>query len=845
MKRVYVNIFFLTSLLLALLAAHACAVAGETTLRPNQLLTAEENRWLAGHPVIKIAPDPHFPPIEWIDEDGVFRGLAADMVRKVEQVLGITFRIVDLKTWDNVLRQIQKKQVDVLSAASPSRKRREYLRFTKPHIVLAGMIFTRKDMTGTYDMKKLRGKRITVVSGYVWQDYLNNDYPDIALIPAKSVAAGLKMVSFGAADAMIGDLATATYYLQKEGITNLRVAGKSGYFTYLSFAIRKDWPILQSILQKAVAAIPQDETRAILDKWIKLDQDSIVDTKYFWIGLSVILLSIVLLFLGAFAWNRSLRKLVNAKTAALSRELRERTKAEKLLRESEERFRSISANALDGIIMIDPTGKVSFWNRAAEEIFGYSSREALGQDLHVLLAPHRYHSTYHEAFDNFVRTGQGDALGKTLELTALRKDGSEFPIELSVSAMNLQGNRHAVGLVRDITDRKRGEEEKKKLETQLRQSQKMQAIGTLAGGLAHDFNNILTAVIGYGELAIYTKEDRVEFTENVQKILHAAGRAQRLVTKLLTFSRKAEVDFKPLDLDRHIHHALDILKGTIPKMITIETDFSDQSKTINADAGQIEQVMLNLGINAADAMPEGGRLRYETEVVDFGPDYGPKPPELASGPHAVLRVLDNGKGMDQATIDHIFEPFFTTKEIGRGTGLGLSIVFGIVKAHQGHISCYSHPDQGTLFTVYFPLHIQGEAGSEDRLDTEMGDYRGKECILVVDDEEAIRDMTRQLLSENGYNPMYATNGEEALAIYRDHGGDIALVVLDLGMPGMGGFACLKELLALDPEVKVLVASGYSHQESVGNILSQGASDFIAKPYNTRKFLRAIRCILEQ
>ena len=703
----------------------------------------------------------------------------------------------------------------------------------------------RKDAGSDYNLKKLRGKRITVVSGYVWQDYITNDYPEIAFIPANSVADGLKMVSFGKADAMIGDMATATYYLQREGITNLQVAGETGYFTYSCFGVRKDWPILHSILEKAVAAIPQEENQAILDQWIKLEQKTLLDSKYFWVGLTVIVLTIFLLFLGVFAWNASLRRLVGAKTAELSRELRERIKTENLLRESEEKFRGISANAQDGIIMIDPEGKISFWNRAAQEMFGYTSQEALGRELHLLLAPASYHQAYLKAFEHFTRTGRGKALGNTLELTALRKDGTEFPVELSVAAMNLRGGWHAVGVVRDVSDRKKDEYEKKKLEEQLRHSQKMQAIGTLAGGLAHDFNNILTAVIGYGELALRNKEDSQSYAENLDKILIAAERARGLVSKLLTFSRKAEVDIKPLDLDQRIRMALEILHGTLPKMIKMETSFSGPGKIINADAGQIEQIILNLGINAADAMPQGGVLRFETDVVDFSQEKQFKPPDLAPSPHAVLRVIDSGSGMDRETMEHIFEPFFTTKGIGKGTGLGLSIVFGILKAHGGHITCYSHPGQGTCFTLYFPLLQQAESRPLEKPDPSKEAFQGHEGIMVVDDEEAIRDMIRQLLSENGYTPLFASSGEEALELYRERGGEIDLVLLDIGMPGMGGHACMKKLLEINPGIKVVVASGYSHQESIRNILAEGAKEFIAKPYRGKQLLQAIRHSLDQ
>jgi two-component system cell cycle sensor histidine kinase/response regulator CckA len=402
----------------------------------------------------------------------------------------------------------------------------------------------------------------------------------------------------------------------------------------------------------------------------------------------------------------------------------------------------------------------------------------------------------------------------------------------------------AIESIRDVTDIRRAEEEKAKLQVQLQQSQKMEAIGTLAGGIAHDFNNILAAVMGYAELALDNARAGRPSPGELEQVLEAAERAKSLVQQILTFSRKVEAQSQPMDLNYVVLHVAGMLERTIPKMIEIELILSEDLRALQGDATQLEQVLINLATNAVDAMPDGGQLLIETQDVFLGDEYCRVHMGVEPGQYVWLRVSDTGVGMDQQTINQIYDPFFTTKEVGRGTGLGLASVYGIVKDHGGHISCYSEVGSGTIFNIYLPALETGASDLEKVAQIEKEITGGDETILVVDDEEPILEVARDLLERHGYTVIQASRGEEALEIFRERGGDIRLIILDLGMPGMGGHKTLKALLELDPRVKVVIASGYSVNGRVKDSLAAGAAGYIGKPYRLHDLLHKVREVLD-
>ena len=348
--------------------------------------------------------------------------------------------------------------------------------------------------------------------------------------------------------------------------------------------------------------------------------------------------------------------------------------------------------------------------------------------------------------------------------------------------------------------------ETKSLRAQLYQAQKMEAIGTLAGGIAHDFNNLLTVVTGYGELLLAAKKPGDSEYEDLQKICSAGRRGAELVRGLLTLGRKAQSKPAPLNLNRSVEQSTMLLERTIVKMLEIEVILEEDLAIIHADPTQMDQILMNLAVNARDAMPRGGRLTIETKNVVLDKEYCRSQVEAREGPHVMLRVTDTGLGMDEETRERIFEPFFSTKDPGRGTGLGLAMVFGIVKQHGGHITCESQPGHGTTFRIYFPVS-EGEPAQVDVSD-DLAQLTGSETILLVDDEEPVRNLGQRILVPAGYTVLTATNGREALDLYVREKDSIDLVILDLVMPEMDGRSCYEALQLIDPEIKIILTSGY-------------------------------------
>jgi PAS domain S-box-containing protein len=400
-----------------------------------------------------------------------------------------------------------------------------------------------------------------------------------------------------------------------------------------------------------------------------------------------------------------------------------------------------------------------------------------------------------------------------------------------------------VGTIMDITERKRMEQDRDKLRTRLFQAQKMETLGILAGGIAHDFNNLLQIMGGNLQLLLQKNQGHPDIVR-LKTLEKNVDRAAQLVRQLLLFCRKAEIRMKRMDLNLEIRETAELLKRTLPKMIAVVLQLAERLWPIQADPVQIEQVLLNLGSNAADAMPDGGRLVIETVNVVLDPEFAKTYLDLKPGPYVLMSVSDTGCGMDKTVLERIFEPFFTTKEIGKGTGLGLSTAYGIIKEHGGHILCYSEPNLGTTFKIYWPALSNGDA-LENSAVPAHGEHRGcSETILVVDDEAAILELASEVLTSCGYTVLTAASAEEALAVYAGKARSIDLVILDLNMPGMGGRQGLEELLGLDPGARVLIASGYSDAKQIQAILEAGALGFIGKPYQLAELTAKMREVLD-
>ncbi len=520
-------------------------------------------------------------------------------------------------------------------------------------------------------------------------------------------------------------------------------------------------------------------------------------------------------------------------------DITERIKAESSLQESEERYRHTFEASPDAIIITDLEDMtLREVNPGFTALSGYRRDEVLGRRLPDLgLLPQR------EEFIRATRLLKEQGRLDDFEFTFRTKDGQLRHALASSRPLTYEGRRCLVSIVKDITPLKEAEQEKLRLEAQLMQARKLEAVGTLAGGVAHDFNNLLQVISGYTQLLLAKEDLEATTREHLGKISKSAANARELVRQLLAFSGKLKSRKEPTDLNQRVETAVNLLRRTIPKMVEIQMDLEPDLPRIMADPTQMDQIVINLVRNASDAMPEGGRVSIQTRKVTLDREQCLQFPGLEPGPYLRMRVSDTGHGIPEEVLGQIFDPFFTTKGYDKGIGLGLSSVYGVVENHGGRIICHSQPGQGSVFTIYLPLRepLPLTPPRDQRVDSTQGNG---ETILVVDDEPAILQLAKEVLERKGYHLILAHTGEEALEQYRRHQQGVDLVILDLSMPGMGGKRCLEDLLELDPAVRVIIASGYAEKSRARKLMNLGALGFLAKPYRLEELLLEVRRVLD-
>jgi len=503
--------------------------------------------------------------------------------------------------------------------------------------------------------------------------------------------------------------------------------------------------------------------------------------------------------------------------------------------ESEQRFRSLSENAPDIIYTLDVNGSFTYVNPAWEKILGYPIEDVIGRNFTDFMAAQYVAGFMHR----FNKLRSEKAVIRNLPLMIPHRDGSGRHFIMS-GAPNTDSQAAIIGLVgtlKDVT-------EQHSLEDQLRHATKMEGIGTLTSGISHDFNNIIQAISGYNQLLMMRKtadDPDWEYLANINKLIE---RSSDLIKQLMSFSRKVDRKFEPIDLSQEIEKFYELMARSIPRMLSVRFDMAEDLHSISGDRHQLGQVIMNLALNAGDATPDGGEITISTRNVYIDPKENRHNIPMKMGHYVLIRFSDTGQGMDKETLKHIFEPFFTTKEVDKGTGLGLSVVYGIVKSHGGYITCESEQGVGTTFYIYLPALDQPYEAVEVKSESVEEDLRGSETILLVDDEKYLLEGGRDILNHFGYQAMVAETGEMALEIFKKERERIDLIIMDLIMPGMGGLKCLSELLKIDPGTRVVIASGYATNVQKNEILRNGAAGFIQKPYRLQDLLREIRRIID-
>ena len=525
----------------------------------------------------------------------------------------------------------------------------------------------------------------------------------------------------------------------------------------------------------------------------------------------------------------------------VAHDITQRKRAEDKLQESEDKYRTILENIEDGYYEVAINGNFTFFNESMCRILGYSQEEMMGINNRQYTDKENAKKLF-KTFNKVYRTGEP---AKTFDWQIISKDGIKKYIEASVSLRkDSLGNPIGFGgIVRDITERKQTEVEKAKLETQLQQAQKMESVGRLAGGVAHDFNNMLSVILGYTEMAINQAGAGHPLNRHLTQIHNAAERSASLTQQLLAFARKQTVAPRVLDLNETIESMLKMLQRLIGEDIELKWHPKADLWPVKLDPSQIDQILANLCVNARDAIADVGKIVIETENSTFDKSYCENHPGFAPGKYLRLAVSDDGCGMDKETLDKLFEPFFTTKDTGKGTGLGLATVYGIVKQNNGFINVYSEPGQGTTFTIYLPSH-KGKAGQTRPEAPATPAARGHETILLVEDEPAILEMATTMLERQGYTVRAAGTPGEAIRLAREHTGEIDLLVTDVVMPEMNGRDLAKNLLSLYPHLKRLFMSGYTANVIAHHgVLDEGVY-FIQKPFSISELTAKVREALD-
>jgi two-component system cell cycle sensor histidine kinase/response regulator CckA len=522
-------------------------------------------------------------------------------------------------------------------------------------------------------------------------------------------------------------------------------------------------------------------------------------------------------------------------------DITERKRAEEVLRESEEKFQKLFNEAPVGYMDFDREGRITQVIRTELTMLGYTAEEMLGQPLwKFIVEEEAAHQTIKAKLSGSIQCGE------PFERNYRRKDGTTLPVVIE-DALIRDAEGRITGIhstIRDVTELKRAEEEKAALQEQLRQSQKMEAIGQLAGGIAHDFNNLLTIIKGYSQLSLIELKEGDPLKGNIEEIQKASQKAADLTHHLLAFSRRQVMEMKILDLNTLLKDLDKMLRRVIGEDIELLTLLADDLWRVKADPGQMEQVVMNLAVNARDAMPSGGRLTIETANVELDNAYARAHIGATPGRYVMLSVNDTGVGMTQEIKERAFDPFFTTKEKGKGTGLGLSTAYGIVKQSGGNIWVYSEPGRGTTFKIYLPVVDEPLDELREKIVGEELPH-GSETVLVVEDEEKVRKLTVEILGGQGYRVLDASNGDDALVISEKHDGPIHLILVDVVMPGMSGSELAKRLASLRPQTKILYMSGYTDNAIIHHgVLVQGVN-YIQKPFTIEGLTRKVREVLDK
>ena len=902
-------------------------------------LSKEESTWLEQNlSSLQLWFNPDFPPLEF-SEHGQFVGMGADVIKLIEKRLGVTFQKTVCKDWNHHLASLENGDCAIAPTIVLTKEREHFARFTTPYTRVPVVIIGPASLGKDIQLSGLSGRKIAVVKGFATEGYLREKSKgrfDIRTV--KNVEEGLRAVAFGQVDAYVENLAVASYFITKNGISNLHVAGKTDYEFAFRIAVSHKYPELVTLVQRALEDISDEELQSIIEDWISLhiDEGWSKETVRFLLLVGSFLVSLVIclgiisgilkrrlnekvenlarsekrfrtLFLHApiplievrgndqklrfngsatrilgytnddvpdaeawfrtaypdqiyriavrDKWEGALKAAIAADGHVASEEISvcckdgkekimliganviddtvvvslididESKKAAAELVRQKESLRATLDSIGDAVIATDRECKITMLNPVASVLTGWSIEEAVDQRLDKVFS--LIDAKTREAVDKPCEAVLNE------EVRLLTRDDKELRIDGRATPMCTEtGEKIGTVLVfRDVT-------QKFLMEEKLRHMQKMEAVGQLAGGVAHDFNNMLCGIIGGAELLRDTIDERHEQRECLDMVLGAAKSAAELTRRLLKFSRKQTLEKNVLDVNTPIIEALSLFKRTIDPRIKLDVSLLDEKIEIFGDQSLLQNAVLNLLINAGHAMDDGGTITVNSRLLSLD-EMAVKSTgfPIKAGQYVELEVRDTGCGIEQENLSRIFEPFFSTKELGKGTGLGLYTVFATVEQHHGAITAYSEAGSGTCFRILLPTSDMARLDDQDG-ETELIGGTGK--ILLVDDELAVREIAGRILTNLGYQVTLAVNGQEALETFNTEEGGFDLVILDMIMPQMNGRDCFNALRKVAPDLPVLLSSGFARDDDILAMEKNGLAGFIRKPFLSAELDRAVR-----
>ncbi len=791
-------------------------------------------RWFAAlqlpldRPVI-IGGDHNYPPFEFLDENGLPAGFTVALTRAIAREMHMDIQI-RLGPWADIVNRVKTGDIDAVQGMFYSADRDRVLDFSPPYLISYYVSVVQKgDGPPPETVADLAGKQLVVQDGDVILELLAKENLIGQVTILENQAAVLAAVSDGQYDCALVPRVSALYLIKENGWTNLDLGSRHFFSGEYGYAVKEGRHALLAQFSEGLQVLEQTgEYRRIHDKWLGVYQKEQMSVSEFLRYFALVIIPLILVIVAVFLWSWSLRRQVARKTREL--------------RDSAQRFRTFAELAPVGIVISDEYQNTLYASPKFTEMFGYTLDDMPSVDKWWSLAypdpEFRAHvrQDWQNAVAEAVRT-HTEIVPREYPVTC--KDGSIRHIEFRMAT---SGKLNIV-VFTDISERKKHEKEQEKLQSQLLQAQKMESVGRLAGGVAHDFNNMLAVIIGYAELGVLKTTPENPLHPDMKEILTAARRSSEIIKQLLAFARKQTINPRVLDLNETVESMLKMLRRLIGEDIHLSWQPGPDVRSVYMDPTQVDQILANLVVNARDAITGVGRITIETENVRFDADYCDAHAGFSPGEFVMLAVSDDGCGMAQETRDKLFEPFFSTKEIGKGTGLGLATIYGIVKQNNGFINVYSEPGSGTTLRIYLPCHA-GEPGLDvSENDTLIPEGRG-ETILIVEDEITILEIAQKMLEIIGYQVLVAPSAELALELAKAHGADIRLLISDVIMPEMNGRDLADRIQAFCPNLKILFMSGYTADVIAHRGILDAGVHFIQKPFSRSDLARKVRHTLD-